>query len=546
MPEHLPQIEESTKFNFFTSIWIVPLIALLIASWLAYQYYAQLGPKITIVFPSNQGLKAGQSLIKYKDVPVGVVKKITLQKEGDGVVVIAQMDKVAEPFLNKDTKFWIVKPELGISGISGLETLVSGNYIGISAKKGGEFQSTFVGLDHAFRSDKNGAYFVLRSSAGESSVKQGTPVYLKNIMVGSVEYVMLGLNDLFVDIIIFIDKAYIPYVHTDSKFWVRSTLDAELLDGTLDVNVAPVTDLLQGAIEFSSSGYESSRSVPDNFTFLLYKNKNRVSTKKIGKREKEMEDFLLYTEDSLSKLKIGSPVKYEDFTIGSVKEIRLSYDKQTHHLKGRVHVKIDMSVFDDLSDANDSGKENFYIAVREGLRARIDTTDPLTQRLYVNLLFSNTDGNRSIEEGEPYASLPTISSVNGDIMGGLSKIIEKVNALPMKALLENVNRVVEESKKPVAQADEVLKALETTVKNLNRLTNKPSFARMPDEVDKALKALTNTLKTTQKVLKGYGTHSLLNRQLSETLKTVNETSLEMRDFLKMLNRKPDSLIFGDK
>ena len=546
MSEQLPQIEESTKFNFFTSIWIVPFIALMIAGWLAYQYYAELGPEIKIVFPSNQGLKAGQSPIKYKDVPVGVVKKITLQENGDGVVVIARMDKVAEPFLNKDTKFWIVKPELGISGVSGLETLVSGNYIGISGKKGGVFQSTFVGLDHAFRSDKNGEYFVLRSPRGDSSVKQGTPVYLKNIMVGSVEYVMLGLNDLFVDVIIFIDKAYTPYVHTDSKFWVRSTLDAELVNGALDVTVAPITDLLQGAIEFSSSGHDTHRSVPDNFTFLLHRNKNKVNTKKIGNSKKEMETFMLHTEDSIAKLKIGSPVKYEAFTIGSVTEISLSYDKNTHHMNGKVLVEIDTSVFDDLSDANDSGKENFYLAVNEGLRARIDTIDPITGRLYVNLVFTDKDGNKTIKQRETYASIPTIRSVNGDIMEGLSKIMDKINRLPIESLVDNLNQVIIESKKPVANANVVLEELKTTVKNLNALSGKKSFARMPDEVDRALKALTKTLKTTQKVLKGYGQNSLLNRQISETLKTVNQTSIEMREFLRMLNRKPDSLIFGDK
>jgi len=546
MSEQLPQVEESTKFNFFTSIWIVPFIALLIAGWLAYQYYAELGPEIRIVFPNNQGLKAGQSQIKYKDVPVGKVTKITLQEDGEGVVVIARMDKEAAPYLNKDTKFWIVKPELGISGISGLDTLVSGNYIGIAGKKGGTLQETFIGLDHPFRSDKNGLYYVLRSQKGESAVKQGTPVYFKNLRVGRVEYVMLGLNDVFVDVIVFIDKTYVPYVHTDSKFWVRSTLDAELVDGALDVTLAPVADLLQGAIEFSSSGYDTNRTVPDSFTFLLHENKNRVNTKKIGHTKKEIAFFQLYTRESIAQLKIGSPVKYDAYRIGSVVEIALSYDKRSHKMKGNVRVQIDTSVFDDLSDANDTGKENFYKAVEEGLRARIDTIDPVTGRRYVNLVFTDKDGNKTIQKGDPYAVLPTIRPLDSDIVAGLSRIIEKINRLPMEALVDSLHHVIEESEKPVANANEVLESLKQTVKNLNSLTEKKSFAALPDEVEKALEALTHTLKTTQRVVKGYGSHSLLSRQISETLKTVNRTSEEMREFLKMLNRKPNSLIFGDQ
>jgi len=349
-----------------------------------------------------------------------------------------------------------------------------------------------------------------------------------------------------VDVIVFIDKRYVPYVHTDSKFWGRSTLDAEIVNGTLDVNVAPVADLLQGAIEFSTTGRDASRTVPDTFAFLLHRNKSSVNTKKLGHEKKEINFFMLHTEDSIAKLKIGSPVRYDGFKIGSVVEITLSYDKKTHKMNGSVLTEIDTSVFDDLSDANDTGKENLYQAVEEGLRARVDTIDPITGRLYVNLFFTDADGNKSIEKRGNYASIPTVRSVNGDMMAGLSKIMDKINRLPIEELVASLNKVVKESEKPVKNANVVLEELKETVKNLNALTGKKSFARMPDEVDKALKELTRTLKTTQKVVKGYGNNSLLSRQISETLKTVSQTSREMQEFLKMLNRKPNSLIFGDK
>jgi len=110
MSTEIPQIEESSKFNLITSIWIVPFIALIIAGWLAYQYFSELGPEIKIIFPENEGLHAGQSQIKYRNVPIGTVKKIVLQKKGEGVTVIARMEKSATPYLNTNAKFWIVKP----------------------------------------------------------------------------------------------------------------------------------------------------------------------------------------------------------------------------------------------------------------------------------------------------------------------------------------------------------------------------------------------------------------------------------------------------
>jgi paraquat-inducible protein B len=545
MSQHIPEIEESTKFNFITSIWIVPLVALFIAGWLAYQYYSELGPEIRIIFPKNEGLQAGQSHIKYRDVPVGTVSKIELQENGDGVVVIARMDKTVTPYLNEHSKFWIVKPEVGVSGVSGLDTLISGTYINMYAKQNGVFKEKYVGLDHAYRNIGGGEYFVLNTPRGDSSVKVGTPIYLKNVKVGQVEYVVLALDDASVDVIVFIDKLYTPYIHTDSKFWVRSTLDVGLQNGNLDVTVAPVTDLIQGAIEFSTRGKEHNSTVPHSFIFKLYKNKNSSKRKKVGEGGNYIKTFMLHTVDTIAKLKQDAVVRYDGFEVGKVKEITLAYDKSTHKMKGKVLVKIDTSVFEDSNDTEHTGEENFYQAVKEGLRAQIIPTDPITGSLYVDLTFEHNDTERTITKEGRYTLLPTVSYSSGDLMASATKILDKINNLPLDKLVASLNRVINEASAPVGNANDVLLDLKKTVKNLNRMTDKRSFAAMPDEVNRMLKELTRTLQTTKKVVKGYDSNSLITKQLSQTLKIVTETSKEMQQFLEMLNRKPNSLIFGD-
>jgi len=466
MSQEIPEIEESTKFNFITSIWIVPFIALLIAGWLAYQYYSELGPEIRIVFPKNEGLKAGQSHIKYKDVPIGTVNKIELQENGEGVVVIARMDKTAMPYLNENSKFWIVKPEVGISGVSGLDTLISGTYINMYTQKGGNFKESFIGLDHVYRNIGGGEYFVLNTPRGDSSVKVGTPIYLKNVIVGQVEYVVLALDDASVDVIVFIDKQYVPYIHMDSKFWVRSTLDAGLENGNLDITVAPITDLIRGAIEFSSTGKKSGEKIPNNFIFELYKNKNIIESKKIGYGGKYVKSFILHTKDPIAKLKENALVRYNGFKVGKVKKITLNYDKSTHAMKGDVIIDIDTSAFYDNNDTTHTGEENFYLAVKEGLRAQIIPTDPITGILYVDLTFKNNDENRTITKQENYAVLPTISYKNENLMASATKILNKINALPLEKLLASLNKVIDESAKPVANANSVLLDLKKTVANL--------------------------------------------------------------------------------
>ena len=545
MPREIPQVEESTKFNFMTSIWIVPFIALLIAGWLAYQYFSELGPEIRIVFPNNEGLKAGQSHIRYKDVPIGVVTKIELNKEGEGVVVIARMDKMASPYLNENSKFWIVKPEVGVSGVSGLDTLLSGTYINMFTEKGIVEKEKFVGLAQTYRNIGDGEYFILNTHSGASSVKVGTPIYFKNLKVGQVEYLVLSLDETSVDVIVFIDKQFTSYVKMHSRFWIRSTLDAEIISGTLDLKVAPLTDMIQGAIEFSSPLGEHNRTIPNGFVFELYKNKNIIESKKVGHGGQYIKTFVLHTQEPIAKLKEKSLVRYGGFEVGKVKKIKLSYEKKTHAMKGKVHIAIDTSVFEDPHDTNHTGEENFYQAVKEGLRAQIIPTDPITGSLYVNLSFVENDGNKSIEPSGGYALIPTVEYASGNFMASATKILDKINNLPLEKLLTSLNKVVDESAKPVANANAILLDLKKTVRNLNKMTNKKTFAKMPDDVNRMLKELERTLKTTKRVVKGYDSNALMMKQLTQTLETVTETSMQMQIFLKMLNRKPNSLIFGD-
>jgi len=547
MAEQIPQVEESTKFNFITSIWIVPFIAILIAGWLAYQYYAELGPEIRITFPKNEGLQAGQSYIKYKDVPIGQVKRVELEKDGSGVVVVARMDKTATPYLNESSRFWIVKPEVGISGVSGLDTLISGTYIAISAQRGETLKTEFVGLDYIYRSLRSGSYFVLNSSKVSSSVKKGTPIYFKNIEIGEVEYISLSLDGKSVDLFVFIHNEYLEYVNQDSKFWVRSTLNVAYEEGNLDVSVAPISDMIQGAIELSSAETKNPKSVPDEFVFTLYKSKTAAFSNRIGVGGNAVKPFIIYTEEPIAKLKVNASVEYNGFSVGKVKEIRLSYRKKTHKMKGKIAIEIDTSVFKDPSDGNHTGEENFYEAVKEGLRAQIVSSDPITGSLYVELTFTHNDEeNRTIVKEGTYAVLPTVTGASGSVMGKVNQILDKINHLKLEKLLASVNKVVEATEEPVQNANDLLVELKKSIADIHTMTEKKSFKTMPDEVDKALKELTRTLRTTRKVVKGYGSDSLLVQQISDTLRIVTKTSQEMQAFLKMLNRKPDALIFGDK
>ena len=435
----------------------------------------------------------------------------------------------------------------------------------MDAQKAEETIKAFVGQTHAYRDDSQGQYFVLNTPQGNNAVKAGTPIYLKNIKVGQVEYVVLALDDSSVDVIIYIENRYTPYLRPDSNFWVRSTFGVSMKNGRVDLAVAPVTDLIQGAIEFSSQKKGVTCTVPDGHVFKLYANKGEVENTLIGNSQKKIEDFKLYTQESVAKLHIGAPVRYEGFEVGNVKEMKIHYDKLTHVMQSEVMVAINLSVFANTNDTMSiTGKENFYKSVEEGLRAQIIPSDPITGFLYVNLTFTKDEDNRTIAYENGFNVLPTVSYKSGNMIASMTKILDKINALPLDKLVLSLNSVVEHSDSMIKNADtlvtntngmvqgmdkplvSLLADLQKTVKNLNTMTSKKSFEGLPSEVNKSLKTLTSTLQTTKKVMKGYGSNSLITRQLSDTLKIVTQTSKEMQLFLKMLNRKPNSLIFGDK
>ncbi|WP_309496565.1 MlaD family protein [Sulfurovum sp.] len=546
MSQKIPEITESTKFNLITSIWIVPIIALIIAGWLAYQHFADRGPEIKIIFPQNEGLIAGQSVIKFRNVPVGKVTKIYAEEGTDGVIVVARMDsKAARPYLSEHAKFWIVKPEVGLSGVSGLDTLLSGTYINVHSKGGGKhLTDKFIGLTHAYRDDLQGSYFHLSSPTGDN-VEVGTPVYFKNIRVGQVEYLYLGLKHKNIEVIVFIDKLYTEYINSDSKFWLKSTVNIDFTRGNLDVSIAPMNYLLQGGIVFSSSGKNDTSLIADDHIFKLFTNKTEAERQVIGSEVEFVKRFILLTNESIANLNLNAPVRFDGFNIGEVENIDIRYSKKAHKMTGEILLWIDTSVFKDRHDINTTGLENFYQAIEEGLRAKLTSLDPVTGMLYVDLTFNHQDSNGSIIQGTKYAQLPIASTNNVGIMDSVNQILNKLKDLPLEKLLASVTKVVDESVEPVKNANVLLLDLQTTVNNINKLTSKKSFEVLPDELSAALKETTRTLKSTEKVVRGYDSNSLIKQQLADTLQILTKTSQEMQVFLRMLNRKPNSLIFGD-
>jgi paraquat-inducible protein B len=546
--EELPEIQESNKLSFLTSIWIIPFVAIVIALWLAFQYITELGPEIKITFQSNEGLKAGQSQVKFRDVPIGKVEKVMLDEDGKGVKVIARINKEAAAYLNNEAKFWIVKPEVGIGGVSGLDTILSGTYINMSSQKKKMNKKEFIGLEQPYRLLEEGDYYHLNASSSYN-LKKGAPVFFKSMKAGYVEYVTIALDGKSVDVIVYIDKLYIPYIHTDSKFWVQSTVAIDYLNGKLNFNVAPLSNIVRGGIEFSSSGEDVGKKVPYDYIFRLYKDSAVAAEKKIGKGGKAIKDYHMIFRESTAKLKKDASVKYDKYDVGRVKDITYAYSNESHRLSGDALVSIDTSIFFDRNDTNSTGEENLEKAVAEGLRASLRQHDPISGYLYVSLDFVETNVSKKIVHQGYRIFFPTVSTQGGGIMDGVSRLIDSIRKLPLENLILSINEasdnfsgLLKDNKQAMHQ---LLSELSKTLKGVNRLVGSKEFAKIPTELNQTMRELQKTLRSFDSVMKSNSDQSLLSSQLTETLKEVKKASEDTQKLFKKLERKPNSLIFGD-
>jgi paraquat-inducible protein B len=252
-----PSSPRVSRERGFPLIWIVPLIALAIGVWMAYKELRARGPEIAIDFADGSGVEAGKTTLEYKGVAAGTVENIKLKKGLDGVTIRVRLRRSAEALAASDSKFWIVRPEIGFGGVHGLETLVSGVHLNVQPGKGPP-ATQFTGLDQTPAPDvtNEGRAFILQSDR-LGSLTTGAPVFYRELKVGAVEASRLSDDSTSVLIRVHIEAPYTNLVRTNTKFWNTggfsfkvSLFGAQLKDTSLE-------SLVTGGVAFATPDTEA-------------------------------------------------------------------------------------------------------------------------------------------------------------------------------------------------------------------------------------------------------------------------------------------------
>ncbi|MBU1330564.1 MAG: MCE family protein [Gammaproteobacteria bacterium] len=304
----------------WSAIWVLPLIALLIGGWLAWRAYSEAGIQIEVVFTSGEGIQAGKTELIYKGMSVGKVVALRLDRsdEARGVIATVEVDKEAEPHLVTGTRFWLVKPSVSLAGITGLETLVSGNYITVAPGEG-EPSRSFVALPEAppLSDSQPGLHLTLKAER-LGSLDKDSPVFYKQIQVGRVKSYELASDQSTVEVKVFIEPAYASLVRKHTRFWNASGISVNADLSGFKLRSESLASIVAGGIAFATPEHRSDSPPTDpSKPFRLYEDFDAAQA---GIR-------VMVRLTDFDGLQAGrTPVMYKGIQAGTLKTLKVESD----------------------------------------------------------------------------------------------------------------------------------------------------------------------------------------------------------------------------
>ncbi|HEY3910278.1 MAG TPA: MlaD family protein [Stellaceae bacterium] len=535
-------------------IWIIPLVAVAIGAWLAWDTWSKQGPTITVTFDNAEGLQAGQSQLKFKDITFGTVKSLGLSPDHSHVVVTIATTRQAEPLLTHKTVFWVVKPRLFAGAISGLQTLFSGSYIGmLPGAEPGKVQRKFTGREDPpiLQAHVPGRIFYLKASR-LGSISLGSPIFYRGLGVGEVLGWDIGDMAEYVTIHAFVRAPYDTYVHDNTRFWNASGLSVKLAGTGLKVEVESLRAVLLGGIAFATPQSENHVVVAsrEDHVFPLFADADTAEaasyTTKIP--------VVSYFPGSVSGLGPGSPVTIHGLVVGHVTDVRLVYDKEKDAVLAPVRFEVEpervlgvgVRVFKNPA-------EGVAALLQKGLRATVQSASLITGQQQVALDFLPNAPPVKVASEDGYFVLPTAPGGGfAGLQASANDLLDKVNAIPFDQIGKNLDGILKsvndlasgpQMRDALSKLAATLATADAFTQNLNRGTA-PAFKQLPQMAAQLQKTVNNANKLLVSLDSGYGNNTRFNRDMERLLAQTNDAVASIRALADLLARHPEALIKG--
>jgi len=528
----------------FSVIWVVPLLTLLMGGWLVYEAVSEKGPTITISFENANGLVAGTTLIKFKDVEVGKVTRIELNNDLSRVVVTAEMNKDATPYMTENTHFWVVRARVAAGEVSGLGTLFSGAYIGCNPSAEGRKKSQFIGLDKppALTTGQPGRHFIL-SAENLGSLDLGSPVYYRGIKVGQVVEYNFDAQGEVVLIKVFIYAPHHEKVRRNTRFWNSSGIDFSVDASGVKMKTQSLVSIMLGGVAFDLDPYARPQAqAEENSYFNLYPNQE----KNTENNDSITHYYRMYFDQSVRGLLSGAPVEIKGIKIGEVVKVELQFDPrrldfqvpvlvalESERLRSLLTAEWASSSVSDLPPVLPSAQHRtedvtgrLQHLIEKGYRAQLKPGNLLTGQLYIDLAYYPDAAPVELVTTGDYPVIPTLSAPLEQVAQRVDNILKKVETIAF-------DDIGQELQISITELTDVLKQLKKTANLVNR--------EMIPAVDASLEQLQKTLNG---IDTSFGPDSGLSYNAGTAASELTMTLRSLRTLLDNLERDPQALIFG--
>jgi paraquat-inducible protein B len=530
-------------------IWLIPIVAGIVAGFLGWRAYYNKGPTVTLTFQTADGLQAGQTKVKHKAVELGTVESIGLSPNLDHVIVKLEMSRAADKLLTENARFWVVRPRLGVGGISGLDTLVSGSYIAVDpGKSGGEQQYEFTGLENppAVRSDEPGRTFVLKAN-GLGSLSTGSPVFYRELVAGEVIDYELGPQGAGMTIRVFIRAPYDRYVHEATHFWNASGVSLDMGPSGLQLRIESLIALLSGGVAFDTEPDGLATPVaPTNANFTLFDDRAAATSAGFRRRIPLMSRF----EGSVQGLVAGSPVVVFGIQVGTVTSVKL--DPTDKGFSVLVGYEMQPERMIDARELAATPLDAAQSLVAHGWRAQLQTSNLLTGQMAVAFVFVPDAPAATVTEENGVIMVPSTPGGLAGITSGLSDIVQKLNRVPLDQIAQNLNDTLHGANETVNNQDlkQALQSLAATLASANELVHKfdassaPAIKRLPEIAQTMQAALDRATKLLGSMDTGYGDNSSFHRDMQHLLDQAASSLRSIRLLADYLDAHPNALLVG--
>lgn len=509
-------------------IWLIPIVAALVGVMLIAKILMERGPEIVLTFNTAEGLEAGKTAVKYKDVQIGTVQSLRLARDRSHVRVIVQLNNEAKSFTAEDSRFWVVRPRLDTSGISGLGTLLSGAYIGADAGVSTETASEFKGLEvpPIVTRDASGQQFLLRAT-DIGSLDVGSPVYFRRIKVGQVAAYELDGDGRGVTLRIFVNAPYDKFVGVNTRFWQASGIDAQLSASGFTLRTQSLATILLGGIAFKAPDDAMGPLAKENTAFTLAEDETTAMKEPDGPPQ----TLLMYFNQSLRGLTPGAPVDFRGVVIGEVKSIGVEFDRAEREFRMPVLVQ----VYPDRlrRRAGETGvesratqQERLRFLAEKGLRAQLRNGNLLTGSVYVALDFFPKAPPAKIDVTKNPIELPTMANSLDEIQSQVQEIASKLNKVPYEQIAADLRTTLTTLNKTLTSTEQAVTRINTDI---------------TPELAAAMKDVRKTVNNAERTL---ADDSPLQQDMRQTLRELTRAAGSVRVLTDYLERHPESLLRG--